>query len=138
MAAWAKSRLISLENEKDSYSTASPHSIITDEAILNISRNAKTGSCRTVADMVSKESGVGPVSAACNAILSSTSLVNGKTTYFIVLIEEENRRARGQIFVAQGNTVRLAPELEERLATEIRSRNILKVKEAIRKYCRSH
>ncbi|MFZ4859446.1 MAG: hypothetical protein ACOYL3_23975 [Desulfuromonadaceae bacterium] len=132
MAAWAKSRMISIENEKDSYVTSLSDSIITDTAILNVSRNEKTGSCRTFMDVVSTQGKVSPVTTTCNTILSTTTLVHGKATYFIVLIETETRKAKGQIFKVKGNTVVESSDLEKHLAPEISSRSILKVKESLR------
>ncbi|HMK56609.1 MAG TPA: hypothetical protein VK448_08245 [Dissulfurispiraceae bacterium] len=138
IAAWAKFRLISLENEKDSQETSIQHSIISDAAIVNVSRNSETGSCRTVADTVFTESGIDPVSATCSAILSSTSLVRGKATYFIVLIGDESLLTKGQIFSVRDNKIHRAADLEKRLSSDIGSGNILEVKEALRKYLVSH
>jgi hypothetical protein len=138
MAAWAKSRLVSLENEKESYLTSASDSIVTDSAFLNVSRNKAVGSCRVAVDLVSKQSSFEPVTSGCKAVLASTSWVSTKATYFIVLTETDGDRTKGQIFVIQGSTVREESELEEKLAAEISSRKILNVKESLRKLVQSN
>ena len=132
VAAWAKSKLVSQDNDKDAYQTSTSDSIVTDSAFLNVSRNAATGSCRIVVDLVATQGSLGPVTTPCQTVVASTSLIANKATYFIVLTESGDHRPRGQIFVVQGNTVRETTELEERLASEIGSGKILKVKESLR------
>jgi hypothetical protein len=133
LAAWAKFRLISLDDEKESFVTSVSHSIITDSAILSVSRNLTMGSCRTEVDAVTTEATLSSAKAACNAILGSTSLVIGKAIYFIVMFESDGSRPIGQIVVVEGKSVREALELEKRLAAQIGSGKLLKVKESLRK-----
>jgi hypothetical protein len=132
MAAWAKSRLVSLENEKESYLTSASDSIVTDSAFLNLSRNQPSESCRVVVDLISTQSNFAPLTSVCKAVLASTVWVSAKATYFIVLTAADDDRIKGQIFSVRGNTVREESELERKLAAEISSRKILKVKESLR------
>jgi hypothetical protein len=138
MAAWGKARLTRLENEKDAYRTSPTHSIITEQAFLDISRNETAQSCRMTMDLVTTRGDLRPVTTPCKAILASTGLSSGNALYLIVLTESMQNQARGQIFVVQGNAVREDFGLESKLAAEIGSREILKVKAALRKLVEPH
>lgn len=137
LAAWAKLRLVSLDNEKDSYHTSLSDSIVTDSAILSVSWNAAARSCRTAADLVSTQGTLEPVTVACNSVLASTSFVSRKAVYFIVLLDTGDHRTKGLIFEARGCTIREATDMEQRLANQISSREILKVRESLRKQVES-
>jgi hypothetical protein len=138
MAAWGKAHLVRLENEKEAYRTSPTDSIITESAFLDVSRNEKAQSCRTVVDLVATHSDFHPVTMPCKAILASTAWNSGKDVYFIVLTDTGQPQPKGQILVAQGNNVREDTELENKLSAEIGSRQILKVKAALRALIESH
>ena len=138
MASWAKSSLVSLNNEKDSYRTETSNSIVMDSAFLNVSRNEATGSCRTVVDSTAADSGFAPVTTSCKAILATTALTSGSSSYFIVLMAPEDRQPKGQIFAVSGNAVREDSELEKKVGVEISSGKVLNVKAALRKMAEAH
>jgi hypothetical protein len=137
LAAWSKLRLLSLENEKDSYQTSLSDSIVTESAILSVSRNATARSCRIAADLVSIQSYPESVTMSCNSVLASTSFISRKAIYFIVLIDTEDHRTKGLIFEARGNIIRESADMEQRLANQVSSRKILKVRESLRKFVES-
>jgi hypothetical protein len=132
MAAWGKARLVRLENEKDAYRSSPSDSIVTESAFLDVSRNETAQSCRMVVDLVATQSSLQPVMVPCKAILASTAWNSGKAVYFIVLTDSAQNQAMGHVFVTDRKTAREDFEIESRLETEIRSRQILKVKAALR------
>jgi hypothetical protein len=109
-----------------------------DSAFLNVSRNEATGSCRTVVDSTAADSGFAPVTTSCKAILATTALTSGSSSYFIVLMAPEDRQPKGQIFAVSGNAVREDSELEKKVGVEISSGKVLNVKAALRKMAEAH
>lgn len=134
IAAWGKWKLIGDEIGRSSFTTSVRDSIINEQAILHLSRKTSTKTCRTEMNLVSSESDLPPTTVSCNAILASASLVAGKATYFIVLLKDRAGKPLAQIFKAESSAVTRAAEVEQHLAPQIASGQVMKVKEALRKY----
>jgi hypothetical protein len=133
VAAWAKSRLVSLANEKDGYQTSAPDSINVDAGFLNLSRNAAAARCRTVVGGVAAPGRAASATLPCKAVVASTAWAHEQAWYFIVLFQNDAGQSQGQVFVVTGDGAREATELEAKLTAAIGSGKVLAVKEALRK-----
>jgi len=138
IAAWGKSKLVGEANEKEGYQTIAADSMSTESSLLNVSRNATTGQCRIVVDLVEAKSSFAPLDAPCASVLASTLLTAKDASYFIVLFEGTDHQTAGRVFSVQEKSVQESTDLEKRLAAEIAGGKILPVKAALRALVASH
>jgi hypothetical protein len=131
LATWAKFKLI--EKENSSYTVAMNDSIITDTWFIYIGHNAGDKSCRFIADTRSENNPENIKTAPCQAILATTALQHGKDTYFIILYQGNSNIIEGIIYVNRDQGMSEAIDLEHTFVDEIKSKQILKVKAALKK-----
>lgn len=131
-AAWGKSALAAAEGEKAGYTTSAKDTVLTDTAFLGVGRNAATASCRVVADLVTADGRLAPVTVPCKAIVATSALVGHKATWLVVLTQGADGSPRGQVFVADPAGVREAADLEQKLAPQIAGGKVLAVKASLK------
>jgi|CXWL01.1.fsa_nt_gi hypothetical protein len=136
MAAWAKFKMVSYENSP--YKVSESNSIITESAFLNVSHDDSTKTCRVIADYVTTNNVAESKTVPCESILATTALKTSNSIYFIVLYQIDARKTGGLIFVRRGNIFQEAVDLEKKFIIQIESKQILKVKESLRKWVKSH
>jgi hypothetical protein len=133
LAAWGKSTLAALEAADPGYDASARDSIQTDQAYLQVSRNARTAHCRLAVDLVAEDAGVAPLDIPCSAILAATTVSAGGTDYFAVMLQDATGGPRGIVFKAGNHAVGEAKDLEASLAPQFGAGKMLAVKAALRR-----
>lgn len=133
MAAWAKSRLLGLDNETSGYKTSMADSILTDRAFLSVSRNGSVGQCRVNVDFTATDSQFAAVTTPCQSVLATTAIVDRDGAIFVVMTRAADGRPHGQVFIVDAAGVREASDIEQTLKPEVASGKILTVKKALKR-----